>query len=65
MELYIMFRRVEQILTEKGIEIHRSYVGDYSTSLEMGGCSVTLIKLDDELTELVDQPADCPMYVQK
>ena len=65
MELYIMFRRVEQILTEKGIEIHRSYVGDYSTSLEMGGCSVTLIKLDDELTELVDHPADCPMYVQK
>ncbi|WP_129727458.1 dihydroxyacetone kinase subunit DhaK [Ectobacillus funiculus] len=65
MELYIMFRRVEQILTEKGIEIHRSYVGDYSTSLEMGGCSVTLIKLDDELTELVDHQADCPMYVQK
>lgn len=65
MELYIMFRRVEQILTEKGIDIHRSYVGDYSTSLEMGGCSVTLIKLDDELTELVDHPADCPMYVQK
>lgn len=65
MELYIMFRRVEQILSEKGIDIHRSYVGDYSTSLEMGGCSVTLIKLDDELTELVDHPADCPMYVQK
>ncbi|HWO95873.1 MAG TPA: dihydroxyacetone kinase subunit DhaK [Bacillus sp. (in: firmicutes)] len=65
MELYIMFRRVEQILSEKGIEIHRSYVGDYSTSLEMGGCSVTLIKLDDELTEFVDHPADCPMYVQK
>lgn len=65
MELYIMFRRVEQILSEKGIGIHRSYVGDYSTSLEMGGCSVTLIKLDDELTELVDHPADCPMYVQK
>ncbi|WP_281999032.1 dihydroxyacetone kinase subunit DhaK [Priestia flexa] len=65
MELYIMFRRVEQILSEKGIKIHYSYVGDYSTSLEMGGCSVTLMKLDDELTELVDYPADCPMYVQK
>ncbi|MCM3717753.1 dihydroxyacetone kinase subunit DhaK [Fictibacillus phosphorivorans] len=65
MELYIMFRRVEQILSEKGIEIHRSYVGDYSTSLEMGGCSVTLIKLDNELIELVNHPADCPMYVQK
>ena len=65
MELYIMFRRVEQILSEKGIKIHYSYVGDYSTSLEMGGCSVTLMKLDDELTELVDYPTDCPMYVQK
>lgn len=65
MELYIMFRRVEQILSEKGIEIHRSYVGSYSTSLEMGGCSVTITKLDDELMELVDYPADCPMYVQR
>lgn len=65
MELYIMYRRVEQILTEKEIEIHRSYVGDYSTSLEMGGASVTIMELDDELAELVDHPADCPMYVQK
>ncbi|MFB8422910.1 dihydroxyacetone kinase subunit DhaK [Priestia megaterium] len=65
MELYIMFRRVEQLLSEKGIDIHYSYVGDYSTSLEMGGSSVTLMKLDDELMELVDYPADCPMYVQK
>jgi len=65
MELYIMFRRVEQILSEKGIEIHRSFVGEYSTSLEMGGCSVTITKLDEELTELVDHPADCPMYIQK
>jgi dihydroxyacetone kinase-like protein len=65
MELLIMFRSVERILSEKGIVIHRSYVGDYSTSLEMGGCSVTLIKLDDELQTLIDYPADCPMYVQK
>ncbi|MDF2791823.1 MAG: dhaK [Neobacillus sp.] len=65
MELYIMFRRVEQILSEKGIEIYRSYVGSYSTSLEMGGCSVTITKLDDELMEFVDHPADCPMYVQR
>ncbi|MCC3355920.1 dihydroxyacetone kinase subunit DhaK [Bacillus sp. REN16] len=64
MELYIMFRRVEQILSEKGIGIYRSYVGNYSTSLEMGGCSVTLTKVDDELVHLIDFPADCPMYVQ-
>ncbi|WP_209123958.1 dihydroxyacetone kinase subunit DhaK [Alkalihalobacillus sp. BA299] len=65
LELYIMFRRVEEILNKKGIHIHRSFVGNYSTSLEMGGCSITLMKLDDELTEVVDYPADCPMYVQK
>ena len=65
MELYIIFRRVEQVLKEKGIKIYRSYVGDYITSLEMGGCSITLTKLDDELKKLVDQPVDCPMFVQK
>ncbi|MFC7394030.1 dihydroxyacetone kinase subunit DhaK [Scopulibacillus cellulosilyticus] len=65
MELYIMFRRVEQVLKEKGVKIHRSYVGDYMTSLEMGGCSITLMKLDEELAELIDYPADCPMFVQK
>lgn len=65
MELYIMFRRVEQVLKEKGINVYRSYVGDYITSLEMGGCSITLIKIDDELKKMVDQPVDCPMFVQR
>ncbi|CAH8708923.1 dihydroxyacetone kinase subunit DhaK [Paenibacillus thiaminolyticus] len=65
MELYIVFRRVEQLMSDRGIIIHRSYVGEYSTSLEMGGCSVTVLHLDDELEELIDYPADCPMYVQK
>ncbi|MCT1575727.1 dihydroxyacetone kinase subunit DhaK [Oceanobacillus kimchii] len=65
MELYIIFRRVEQILSEKGIHIYRSYVGDYITSLEMGGCSVSLMKLDDELKKGIDHPVNCPMFVQK
>ncbi|MBT2216332.1 dihydroxyacetone kinase subunit DhaK [Virgibacillus dakarensis] len=65
MELYIVYRRVEQLLNELGITIYRSYVGDYITSLEMGGCSVTLMKLDDELKKAVDHPVDCPMFVQK
>lgn len=65
MELYIVFRRVEQVLSELGIELYRSYVGDYITSLEMGGCSVTLMKLDEELIKTVDHPVDCPMFVQK
>ena len=65
MELYIIFRRVEQVLREKGIVIHRSYVGDYITSLEMGGCSITLTKLDEELIDMIDHPVDCPMFVQR
>lgn len=65
MELYIIFRRVEQVLGEKGIDIHRSYVGDYITSLEMGGCSITLTKLDEELVHMIDHPVDCPMFVQR
>ena len=65
MELYIMFRRVKQVLKEKGINIYRSYVGNYITSLEMGGCSITITKLDEELKEMIDHPVDCPMFVQK
>ncbi|NPD16783.1 dihydroxyacetone kinase subunit DhaK [Xinfangfangia sp. D13-10-4-6] len=55
-ELYLIFNRVKQILDEKGIVIHRSWVGEYATSLEMAGASVTLLKLDDELTGLLDHP---------
>jgi dihydroxyacetone kinase-like protein len=65
MELYIIFRRVEEILNEHGISIYRSYVGDYITSLEMGGCSVTLMKLDAELAKALDHPVNCPMFVQR
>jgi dihydroxyacetone kinase DhaK subunit len=64
MELYIMFRRVAARLGEIGVTIHRSYVGEYVTSLEMAGASVTLLHLDEELTRLVDAPARTPMFVQ-
>ncbi|MCS7461399.1 dihydroxyacetone kinase subunit DhaK [Paenibacillus doosanensis] len=64
MELFIVYRRVAQRLAELGAHIHRSFVGEYVTSLEMGGCSVSVLKLDDELAELVDDPADTPMYAQ-
>jgi dihydroxyacetone kinase-like protein len=63
-ELYIVFRRVAQLLCERNIRIHRSYVGEYSTSLEMAGCSVTLIRVDGELQRLIDRPAFCPCFVQ-
>lgn len=58
MELYIMYNEVEKILKEKGISIYKSYVGNYTTSLEMAGCSISLLKLDDELKHYLDAPAD-------
>ncbi len=57
MEQYIFFNKVADILSEKGINIHRSYVGNYFTSLEMMGITLTLMKVDDELKELVDMDA--------
>jgi dihydroxyacetone kinase-like protein len=58
MELYILLNDVEKILTQKGIKIHLSYVGNYFTSLEMAGATLTLMKLDDELKECMDLEAD-------
>jgi len=55
-ELYIAFRRAAQVLAEQGIEVSRTLVGNYVTSLEMQGFSITVLKLDDELTELWDAP---------
>ncbi len=58
MECYIVYNKVEEILAEKGIKVHRSYVGNYFTSLDMMGVTLTLMKLDDELKELVDMEVD-------
>lgn len=55
-ELYITFRRAAEVLAEKGITVARTLVGNYVTSLEMQGFSITVLKLDDELEELWDAP---------
>jgi len=55
-ELYIVFAEVARILGERGVEIARNLVGNYITSLDMAGCSLTLCKLDDELLRLWDAP---------
>ncbi|MGH4137842.1 dihydroxyacetone kinase subunit DhaK [Clostridium sp.] len=60
MELYIVNRKVHMMLEEKGIKIYKTFVGEFMTSLEMAGVSVTLLKLDDELKVLLDAPADTP-----
>ncbi|KYD31196.1 MULTISPECIES: dihydroxyacetone kinase subunit DhaK [Geobacillus] len=58
MELYIVHKRVAERLAEKQIRIHETFVGEYMTSLEMAGCSISLLKLDDELIDLLRSPAD-------
>ena len=60
MELYILNLEVQKILEEKGIKAYRTFVGNYCTSIDMTGASVTLMKLDDELKELLDAPCDTP-----
>jgi len=59
-ELYIVYRKVAEILEERGITIARNLIGPYITSLEMAGVSITLLKLDDEMKELWDDPVVTP-----
>jgi dihydroxyacetone kinase-like protein len=61
-ELYILYRRVHQLLTEQNVSIHRPFIGEFATSLEMPGASITLCKLDDELIALLDHPAQTPFF---
>jgi dihydroxyacetone kinase-like protein len=58
MELYIIYGEVERLLAEKGISVYRPYVGNYFTSLEMMGVTLTMMKVDDELKELIDFEAE-------
>ena len=62
-ELYILYGRAYQQLADRGIKATRSYVGEYCTSLDMAGASVTLVKLDDELNQLFDAPASVAVRI--
>lgn len=64
MELYVLYNEIELLLVEKGIRIHRSYVGNYFTSLDMMGATLTVMKLDEELKELIDMDAFCVGFKQ-
>lgn len=59
-ELYVVNRMLNEILSDADIDIYRSLVGEYCTSLDMSGCSITLLELDKELKELLDHPAATP-----
>ena len=58
MELYVLFGEIRKLLEQKGIHIYRSYVGNYFTSLDMMGATLTVMKLDAELKQLMDMPVD-------
>jgi len=58
LELYVIYNELQKFLQERGITIARKLVGSYITSLEMAGCSITLLRLDEELTRLWDAPVD-------
>jgi dihydroxyacetone kinase-like protein len=62
-ELYILYRRAHQQLAERGITVGRSYVGEYCTSLDMAGASLTLVRLDDEIDGLLGEPAEVAVRV--
>ena len=64
-EQYVVYRRVNQILTEHGIKVYKTYVGEYATAMEMAGVSISLLRLDDELRQLLSCSANTPFFIQK
>jgi dihydroxyacetone kinase-like protein len=62
-ELYILYGRAHQQLADRGITVRKNYVGEYCTSLDMAGASLTLVKLDDELVRLLEAPAEVAVRI--
>lgn len=63
-ELYLVYRKVAQILKDKKITVYHPYIGEFATSMEMAGMSISLLRLDHELKELLKKSADTPFFVQ-
>ncbi|KAA2235632.1 dihydroxyacetone kinase subunit DhaK [Salinarimonas soli] len=63
-ELYILYRRVAGVLAERGVSVRKTYVGEFATSMEMAGFSISIMRLDDELARLVAAQADSPFFAQ-
>ena len=64
-ELYILCNSVRKILDEKGIKVYRTFVGEYATSMEMAGASITICKMaDEEMKGQIDLPVKTPFYTQ-
>ena len=63
-ELYILYRRVAARLAEMGVTVRRPWLGEFATSMEMAGASLSVLRLDDELWRLLAAPAQTPFYEQ-
>ena len=63
-ELYVVYRKVAQILKDRKITVYHPYIGEFATSMEMAGMSISLLRLDNELKELLKKSADTPFFVQ-
>jgi dihydroxyacetone kinase-like protein len=63
-ELYILYRRAHQILDERKLRVFRVYVGEFATSMEMAGASISVLRLDGELKRLLGKPASTPFFEQ-
>ena len=61
-ELLIVYRKLAMILQDKGVSVVMPHIGEYATSMEMAGLSVTVFKLDSQLKELLLSPASTPFY---
>ena len=61
-ELYVMYRRVHEVLSGKGITVAKVYIGEYATSLEMAGASLSLLALNDDRLALLTAPAKSPFF---
>ena len=64
-ELFILFRKVSMILEDHKLKIYKPFIGEYATSMEMKGASISLFKLDEELKKLLDAPSHSPFLLQQ
>jgi dihydroxyacetone kinase-like protein len=64
LELFIAYRRLDRILSERGVGVHRTWIGSYATTQDMAGFAVSLCKVDNEIKQLYDAPANAPYFKQ-
>ena len=61
-ELYVIYRKVYEVLKDKGVKVYKPYVGEFATSMEMAGFSISIFKLDDKFKRYLDVPCDTPFF---